>query len=50
MGETVLRRFGGKPVLIGFWIDAPDRCALNRLGRYLSGVLTEMMSTGKVRA
>ena len=50
MGESVLRCFDGKPVLIGFWIDAPDRCALNRLGTYLSAVLTEMMTTGKVVA
>ena len=50
MGESVLRRFDGKPVLIGFWIDAPDQYALNRLGTYLSGVLTEMMTTGRVVA
>ena len=50
MSERVLRRYQGKPVLIGFWIDAPDRSALNRLGKYLSGVLTEMMGTDKVVA
>ena len=50
MGESVLRPFQGKPVLIGFWIDAPDRCALNRLGKYLSGVLTETMGSGEVVA
>ena len=48
MAESVLRRFDGKPALIGFWIDAPDRGALKRLGAYLGGVLTEMTGTGEV--
>ncbi|MCJ2042543.1 hypothetical protein MKK55_26870 [Methylobacterium sp. J-059] len=50
MGESVLRRFEGKLGLIGFWIDAPDKGALKRLGAYLSSVLTEMMGTGEVVA
>jgi hypothetical protein len=50
MGESVLRRFEGKPGLIGFWIDAPDRGALKRLGAYLSSVLAEMMGTGEAVA
>ncbi|RYF09539.1 MAG: hypothetical protein EOO40_06730 [Deltaproteobacteria bacterium] len=50
MGESVLRRFEGKATLIGFWIDAPDRAALKRLGAYLGNVLSEMTGTGEVVA
>ena len=50
MAESVLRRFEGKAALIGFWIDAPDRGALKRLGAYLASVLTEIMGTGELVA
>ena len=50
MAESVLRRFDGKLALIGFWIDAPDKRALERLGDYLGSVLAEITSTGEVPA
>ncbi|MCJ2010771.1 hypothetical protein [Methylobacterium sp. J-092] len=50
MAESILRRFEGKPALIGFWVDAPDRGALKHLGAYLGDVLAELMGTGEVVA
>lgn len=50
MAESILRRFEGKTALVGFWIDAPDRGALKRLGTYLGSVLAEITGTAKMVA